>query len=25
VYLRRVLAATERWPVKLEELTIGLS
>jgi alkylation response protein AidB-like acyl-CoA dehydrogenase len=25
VYLRRVLAATEMWPVKLEELTIGLS
>jgi hypothetical protein len=25
VYLRRVLAATEHWPVKLEELTIGLS
>jgi Acyl-CoA dehydrogenase, C-terminal domain len=25
VYLRRVLAATELWPVKLEELTIGLS
>jgi alkylation response protein AidB-like acyl-CoA dehydrogenase len=25
VYLRRVLAATERWPVKLEELSIGLS
>ncbi len=25
VYLRRVLAATEKWPVKLEELTIGLS
>jgi hypothetical protein len=25
VYLRRVLAATESWPVKLEELTIGLS
>ena len=25
VYLRRVLAATECWPVKLEELTIGLS
>jgi hypothetical protein len=25
VYLRRVLAATEAWPVKLEELTIGLS
>lgn len=25
VYLRRVLAATERWPAKLEELTIGLS
>lgn len=25
VYLRRVLAATETWPVKLEELTIGLS
>ncbi len=25
VYLRRVLAATEVWPVKLEELTIGLS
>ena len=25
VYLRRVLAATERWPVKLEELTIGFS
>jgi len=24
VYLRRVLAATETWPVKLEELTIGL-
>jgi hypothetical protein len=24
VYLRRVLAATEAWPVKLEELTIGL-
>ena len=23
VYLRRVLAATETWPVKLEELTIG--
>ena len=23
VYLRRVLAATEAWPVKLEELTIG--
>jgi hypothetical protein len=23
VYLRRVLAATEMWPVKLEELTIG--
>ncbi|MDY6996248.1 MAG: acyl-CoA dehydrogenase family protein [Actinomycetota bacterium] len=25
VYLRRVLAATEAWPVELEELTIGLS
>ncbi|TFV56939.1 acyl-CoA dehydrogenase [Mycobacterium sp. PS03-16] len=25
VYLRRVLAATEVWPAKLEELTIGLS
>ncbi len=25
VYLRRVLSATELWPVKLEELTIGLS
>jgi hypothetical protein len=25
VYLRRVLAATESWPVKLEELNIGLS
>ncbi|WP_422745910.1 acyl-CoA dehydrogenase family protein [Mycobacterium sp. WMMD1722] len=25
VYLRRVLAATETWPAKLEELTIGLS
>lgn len=25
IYLRRVLAATEAWPVKLEELTIGLS
>jgi hypothetical protein len=25
VYLRRVLAATETWPVKLEELTIGFS
>lgn len=25
VYLRRVLAATETWPVMLEELTIGLS
>lgn len=25
VYLRRVLAATEAWPVSLEELTIGLS
>jgi hypothetical protein len=25
VYLRRVLAATDVWPVKLEELTIGLS
>ncbi|WP_101946323.1 acyl-CoA dehydrogenase family protein [Mycobacterium sp. 3519A] len=25
VYLRRVLAATELWPVKLEELTIGFS
>ncbi|MGE2836994.1 acyl-CoA dehydrogenase family protein [Mycobacterium sp. SMC-4] len=25
VYLRRVLAATEAWPVNLEELTIGLS
>jgi Acyl-CoA dehydrogenase, C-terminal domain len=25
VYLRRVLAAAELWPVKLEELTIGLS
>jgi hypothetical protein len=25
VYLRRVLTATETWPVKLEELTIGLS
>ncbi|MCB0940128.1 MAG: acyl-CoA dehydrogenase [Mycobacterium sp.] len=25
VYLRRVLTATEVWPVKLEELTIGLS
>jgi hypothetical protein len=25
VYLRRVLAATETWPVQLEELTIGLS
>ncbi|MCK0176501.1 acyl-CoA dehydrogenase family protein [Mycolicibacterium sp. F2034L] len=25
VYLRRVLAATEAWPAKLEELTIGLS
>jgi hypothetical protein len=25
VYLRRVLAATETWPVTLEELTIGLS
>ncbi len=25
VYLRRVLAVTELWPVKLEELTIGLS
>lgn len=23
IYLRRVLAATETWPVKLEELTIG--
>lgn len=23
IYLRRVLAATEAWPVKLEELTIG--
>jgi hypothetical protein len=25
VFLRRVLTATELWPVKLEELTIGLS
>lgn len=25
VYLRRVLTATETWPVKLEELTVGLS
>lgn len=25
IYLRRVLAATETWPVKLEELSIGLS
>jgi hypothetical protein len=25
VYLRRVLVATETWPVKLEELSIGLS
>ncbi len=25
VYLRRVLGATEAWPVRLEELTIGLS
>jgi len=25
VYLRRVLTATETWPVRLEELTIGLS
>ncbi len=25
VYLRRVLAATETWPVKLKELSIGLS
>ena len=25
VYLRRVLAATEAWPVKLKELSIGLS
>jgi hypothetical protein len=25
VYLRRVLVATELWPVKLEELSIGLS
>ena len=25
IYLRRVFAATETWPVKLEELTIGLS
>ncbi|GLP80199.1 acyl-CoA dehydrogenase family protein [Mycobacterium antarcticum] len=25
VYLRRVLAATESWPVSLKELTIGLS
>lgn len=25
VYLRRVLTATETWPVELEELTIGLS
>lgn len=25
VYLRRALTATEMWPVKLEELTIGLS
>ena len=25
VYLRRVLAASETWPVKLEEVTIGLS
>jgi hypothetical protein len=25
VYLRRMLAATEAWPAKLEELTIGLS
>ena len=25
VYLRRALAATEAWPVKLKELTIGLS
>jgi hypothetical protein len=25
VYLRRVLTATEVWPVKLEELSIGLS
>jgi hypothetical protein len=25
VFLRRVLAATEAWPVKLEELTIGFS
>ena len=25
IYLRRVLAATEMWPVKLEELSIGLS
>ena len=24
-HLRRVLAATETWPVKLEELTIGFS
>jgi alkylation response protein AidB-like acyl-CoA dehydrogenase len=25
VYLRRALTATESWPVKLEELTVGLS
>ena len=25
IYLRRVLAATEMWPVKLKELSIGLS
>lgn len=25
IYLRRVLAATETWPVKLKELSIGLS
>lgn len=25
IYLRRVLAATETWPVKLEELSIGFS
>jgi alkylation response protein AidB-like acyl-CoA dehydrogenase len=25
IYLRRVLASTETWPAKLEELTIGLS
>lgn len=25
IYLRRVLAATETWPAKLEELTVGLS